>query len=36
MIVRGGGSSYSWSFVSRSEIQKEGGQYLVGIVNLIN
>ena len=36
MIVRGGVSSYSWSFMSRSEIQTEGGQCLVRIVNMIN
>ena len=36
MNIRGGGSSHSWYFMSRSEICKEGGQYFVRIVNLIN
>ena len=36
MIVRDGVSSYSLSFTSRSEFQKEGGQCFVRIVNLFN
>ena len=36
MNVRGGGFPYSYSFMSRSEICKEGGQDLVRAVNLIN